>query len=111
MSFMRRPRLLITFFALSLLCAALPGCGSLRPTSRVDGTFVGIGRHAITIMVDTTQMDSTSSLTNTRTIPLGDQFEVINRGKPSSISKLENGQRLHIVRDDETRRVIRIEAE
>jgi hypothetical protein len=70
----------------------------------MDATYLSATPHVIAV-----RLESSDVLISSRSLPLGKNVKVTIEGKPASLSKLHEGQRVRISRDKETREVIAID--
>jgi hypothetical protein len=86
------------------LFAAEISCAS-HAVTQSNGTFILQRPHEIVMQLDTQGAFATS-----RSLPLGDSVKVSISGKPSTLEKLQEGQRIRITRDAATHQVVAIDA-
>ena len=83
----------------------LTSCGARsRPMTYSDATYLSARPHEIIV-----QIDSSGMFTTSRSLPLGGDVKITLAGKKVALEKLQQGQRIRIGRDAETRQVVAIE--
>src|SRR5690349_8380013 len=88
-----------------LIALSLSSCAQhSRSVTRMDATYLSASPHLMAV-----KLESSGAFSNSRQLPLGKNVKVTIDGKPASLAKLHEGQKIRISRDSQTHEVVAIE--
>ena len=91
--------------SLIIMLLALASCAHhARSVTQMDATYLSATPHVMLV-----RLESPGAFSNSRSLPLGGNVKVTINGKPASLEKIREGQRIRISRDTRTHEVVAID--